>query len=101
VEIPVFLSDRVVAVPVEVQLRTVAMDFWASLEHKLYYKYDQEIPALLHDELAAAAQDAMRLDQRMELLYREIRGTGPAASRPAAEVMSQLRDRLRAGPLTT
>jgi GTP pyrophosphokinase len=91
VEIPVFLSDRVEAVPVEVQLRTVAMDFWASLEHKLYYKYEHDIPAHLHDELAAAGDDAMRLDQRMERMYREIRG----ATRPAAEVAAQLRDRVR------
>ena len=74
VDIPVFLSDRVVGVPVEVQLRTVAMDFWASLEHKIYYKYDPDIPAPLRDELSAAAEDAARLDQRMELLHREIHG---------------------------
>jgi len=95
VEIPVFLSDRVASVPVEVQLRTVAMDFWASREHKLYYKYDQDIPAALHDELFAAAGDATRLDQRMELLYREIRGTGPATSRPGVDVAAQLRERVR------
>jgi putative GTP pyrophosphokinase len=74
VEIPVFLSDQVVAVPVEVQLRTVAMDFWASLEHKIYYKHDPDIPDPLRAELAAAAEDAARLDQRMERLHREIHG---------------------------
>jgi putative GTP pyrophosphokinase len=74
VEIPVFLSDRVVTVPVEVQLRTVAMDFWASLEHKIYYKYDPDIPDRLREELAATAEDAARLDKRMELLHREIHG---------------------------
>jgi putative GTP pyrophosphokinase len=74
VEIPVFLSDRMVPVPVEVQLRTVAMDFWASLEHKIYYKYDPDIPPALRDELLAAAEDAARLDQRMERLHREIHG---------------------------
>ncbi|MGX6600944.1 GTP pyrophosphokinase [Micromonosporaceae bacterium Da 78-11] len=84
VEIPVFLSDRMVAVPVEVQLRTVAMDFWASLEHKLYYKYDHDIPARLHDELSAAAQDAMRLDQRMETLSQEIRGAGSGVASPVS-----------------
>ena len=74
VQVPVFLSDRVVQVPVEVQLRTAAMDFWASLEHKIYYKHDPEIPDALRDELAAAAEDAARLDQRMERLHREIHG---------------------------
>ena len=74
VEIPVFMSDRMVAVPVEVQLRTVAMDFWASLEHKIYYKHDPEVPAELRAELAEAAADAARWDQRMERLHREIHG---------------------------
>ncbi len=74
VEIPVFLSDRVVTVPVEVQLRTVAMDFWASLEHKIYYKYDPDIPDRLREELAATAEDAARLDKRMESLHQEIHG---------------------------
>ncbi len=95
VEIPVFLSDRVVAVPVEVQLRTVAMDFWASLEHKIYYKYDHDVPAHLHDELAGAAQDAMHLDQRMELLYREVRGIDPGADSLAGDIAAQLHRRLR------
>lgn len=95
VKIPVFLSDRVEVVPVEVQLRTVAMDFWASLEHKLYYKYDHDVPAHLRDELAAAAKDAMRLDQGMESLSRAIRGTGTEDADPAATVMTQLRERLQ------
>jgi putative GTP pyrophosphokinase len=66
VEIPVFLSDRVVSVPVEVQLRTVAMDFWASLEHKIHYKFEEDAPAALREELTAAATDAARLDERMD-----------------------------------
>jgi putative GTP pyrophosphokinase len=94
VEIPVFLSDRVVGVPVEVQLRTVAMDFWASLEHKLHYKWDHGIPARFQDELAATAEDAMRLDERMEQLNREIGGGAPTG-RHAADVVALLRDRLR------
>jgi putative GTP pyrophosphokinase len=74
VEIPVFLSDQVVPVPVEVQLRTVAMDFWASLEHKIYYKQDPDVPSALLDDRAAAAEDAARLDQRMERLHHQIHG---------------------------
>jgi putative GTP pyrophosphokinase len=74
IEIPVFLSDRAVAVPVEVQLRTVAMDFWASLEHKIHYKFEEDVPAGLRDELAATATDAARLDERMERLHAQIHG---------------------------
>jgi putative GTP pyrophosphokinase len=95
IEIPVFLSDRVAAVPVEVQLRTVAMDFWASLEHKLHYKYDHVVPARLYDELAATAEDAMRLDQRMELLNQEIGGADTAEGRGGADLVSRLRERVR------
>lgn len=72
VEVPVFMSDRVEHVPVEIQLRTIAMDFWASLEHKIFYKYDQEVPAHLLDELKAAADSASELDEKMEYLHRKI-----------------------------
>ena len=78
VEVPVFLSTGRVDVPVEVQFRTIAMDFWASLEHKIYYKYDRQVPHELLTELRAAAGTAADLDIRMERLHRELHG--PAAS---------------------
>ena len=77
VEVPVFLSTGRVEVPVEVQFRTLAMDFWASLEHKIYYKYDRLVPADLLDQLKDAADTAAELDTRMERLHREIRGPRP------------------------
>jgi putative GTP pyrophosphokinase len=64
-----------VHVPVEVQFRTIAMDFWASLEHKIYYKYDKQVPQELLDELSEAAVTASDLDARMERLHRQIRGS--------------------------
>jgi putative GTP pyrophosphokinase len=64
-------------VPVEVQFRTIAMDFWASLEHKIYYKYDRLVPDDLLAELKNAADTAAELDTRMERLHREIRGAHP------------------------
>jgi putative GTP pyrophosphokinase len=57
-----------------VQLRTVAMDFWASLEHKIYYKYDREVPAEMLHGLREAADVAADLDSKMENLHREVRG---------------------------
>ncbi|PWK86279.1 putative GTP pyrophosphokinase [Lentzea atacamensis] len=72
VRIPVFLSDRVEHVKVEVQLRTIAMDFWATLEHKLFYKYDDSPPADFVDELMSSAMIAAQLDERMESLHRRI-----------------------------
>ncbi|CAG7634075.1 GTP pyrophosphokinase family protein [Rhodococcus opacus] len=74
VEIPVFLSDRVVQVPIELQIRTIAMDFWASLEHKIYYKYKRSVPRRLLQELTEAADVAHRLDRKMERLHNEVSG---------------------------
>nr|WP_202567222.1 GTP pyrophosphokinase family protein [Agreia sp. COWG] len=73
VSVPVFMSDRVEQVPVEIQIRTIAMDFWASLEHKIYYKYNREVPAALLDELKEAADTANRLDVTMQSLHSQVR----------------------------
>ena len=74
VEIPVFLSDTTRAVPIEVQIRTVAMDFWASVEHKIYYKYAKAVPPDLVEELSVAARVAHELDARMAELHRIVHG---------------------------
>lgn len=74
VEVPVHLSDRVVPIVIELQLRTVAMDFWAALEHKIYYKYDQHVPADIVEELTAAAAASADLDARMERLHERVHG---------------------------
>ncbi|TQJ31167.1 GTP pyrophosphokinase family protein [Microbacterium sp. SLBN-146] len=85
VEVPVFLSTGRIAVPVEVQFRTIAMDFWASLEHKIYYKYDSLVPAELLGELKAAADTAAELDAKMERLHRELHGSPDSAPRKPAK----------------
>jgi putative GTP pyrophosphokinase len=72
VQVPVFLSHGAEHVYVEMQFRTVAMDFWASLEHKIFYKYDRDVPAQLLDELKEAAGIAADLDERMQRLHREV-----------------------------
>ena len=63
-QIPVFMSDRVENVYAEVQIRTIAMDFWASLEHKIYYKYQYEVPERLLKELKEAADSVIELDRK-------------------------------------
>ncbi|WP_427869383.1 GTP pyrophosphokinase [Leucobacter luti] len=72
--VPVYLSTGRVDVPVEVQFRTIAMDFWASLEHKIYYKYDRQVPNSLTRELKHAAEIAAELDTRMERLHVQLHG---------------------------
>lgn len=71
-QIPIFMSDRTENVCVEVQIRTIAMDFWASLEHKIYYKYNKEIPEQLSHELKDAANKVAELDKKMESIHREV-----------------------------
>jgi len=72
VEVPVFMSDGKEDICVEIQIRTIAMDFWASLEHKIFYKYNQSVPTELINELKEAADNANRLDQQMERLNQDI-----------------------------
>ncbi|AXH98099.1 GTP pyrophosphokinase family protein [Ornithinimicrobium avium] len=76
-EVPVHLSDRIVPVVVELQLRTVAMDFWAALEHKIYYKYDQDVPADIVHDLREAATASANLDAQMESLHDRVHGSHP------------------------
>ncbi|QKS70349.1 GTP pyrophosphokinase family protein [Paenalkalicoccus suaedae] len=73
VEVPVFMSDRTESVPIEIQIRTIAMDFWASLEHKIFYKYDRDVPERLKRELKEAAVSAAALDHKMEKLHNEMK----------------------------
>lgn len=72
VEIPIFLSDRTERVCVEVQIRTIAMDFWASLEHKIYYKFQKEVPSHLTAELKSAAEMIHFLDYKMKDIKEEM-----------------------------
>lgn len=65
VSVPVFFSSTVENVPVEIQLRTVSMDTWASLEHKLRYKYNGELPDDISDMLLNCADITSNLDHQM------------------------------------
>ncbi|SCY33168.1 GTP pyrophosphokinase [Butyrivibrio sp. INlla14] len=72
VSLPVYLSDRIVNVKVEIQIRTVAMDFWASLEHKIQYKFEGKAPTHINSELHECAKMVADLDARMLSLNEEI-----------------------------
>ena len=73
VRVPIFLSDRVVPTKVEIQIRTVAMDFWASLEHKIYYKYEGNTPEYIKKELRECADLVTFLDSKMLAINEEVR----------------------------
>ena len=68
VSVPIFLSDSVVDTKVEIQIRTIAMDFWASLEHKIRYKKNipEDKALYLQNEMLECAEISADLDRRMQ-----------------------------------
>ena len=73
VSVPVFFSDTTRFVSAEVQIRTIAMDFWASLEHDVRYKADKSrLPAGINEEMLACADEIARIDVKMQDMYKRI-----------------------------
>lgn len=72
VSIPIFLSNGSVDTKVEIQIRTVAMDFWASLEHKIHYKFEGNAPEHIKRELRECAEMVSDLDAKMLSLNEEV-----------------------------
>ena len=73
VSVPIFLSNNVIDTKVEIQIRTIAMDFWASLEHKIYYKFEGNAPGNIKNELKECAEIVSYLDHKMLSLNEEIK----------------------------
>ena len=73
IETPVYLSDSKQLVNVEVQIRTIAMDFWASLEHELKYKTTTDVSADLANQLKACAETIAATDRRMQDIYKTLK----------------------------
>lgn len=72
VSVPIFLSDGPIDTKVEIQIRTIAIDFWASLEHKIYYKFEGNAPEHISRELKECADMVSELDDKMLSLNEEI-----------------------------
>jgi putative GTP pyrophosphokinase len=70
--VPVSFASGVANVKVEIQIRTIAMDFWASLEHKIKYKYPNKVPKNISKELKESAKMVTRLDKKMSNLGRNL-----------------------------
>lgn len=77
VTIPVFLSDKTIDTKVEVQIRTIAMDFWASLEHKIHYKFEGNAPDHISNELKECSELVAYLDQKMLSINEEVQKYNP------------------------
>lgn len=73
VSVPVSLKEGCINTKVEIQIRTIAMDFWASIEHKIRYKYEKDIPPHVQRELKECADIVKFLDQKMLSLNEEVK----------------------------
>jgi len=77
VSVPIYLSNTMVNTKVEVQIRTIAMDFWASLEHKIYYKFEGNAPERIRKELKECADIVAFLDKKMLAINEEVKSYYP------------------------
>lgn len=76
VSVPIFLSDSVVDTKVEIQIRTIAMDFWASLEHDIRYKVDKtKLPEGINEEMFECAGKIAEIDRQMQDMYQRIKAS--------------------------
>ena len=74
IRVPVYLSDRTEQVVAEIQIRTIAMDFWASLEHDVHYKVDKtKLPEGINEEMLACADRIAEIDRQMQNMYMRIK----------------------------
>lgn len=74
IRVPVYLSDRTEQVTAEIQIRTIAMDFWASLEHDIRYKVDKtKLPEGINEEMLECAGKIAEIDRQMQEMYRRIK----------------------------
>ena len=74
IKVPVYLSDRTEYLAAEVQIRTIAMDFWASLEHDIRYKADKsKLPQGINEEMLECAGKIAEIDRQMQGMYKRIK----------------------------
>ncbi len=85
ISVPVHFSDGTHQVPVEIQIRTIAMDFWASLEHELQYKSGEKAARNIVPELRACAEAIASLDKKMQSIYHELEAIRPGKVPPAKD----------------
>ena len=85
VEVPVFFSDQTRNMRVEVQIRTIAMDFWASLEHQLKYKKQVDNETEIVEELRQCAETIAATDERMLKIRNQINGKDSGTLQPESD----------------
>lgn len=85
ISVPVFLAGNMEDIKVEIQIRTIAMDFWASLEHKIYYKFEGHAPEYIEQNLKDCASIVATLDNEMWSLNEAIQNS---SEHPSDDVIS-------------
>lgn len=84
IRMPVYLSDRTEHVTAEIQIRTIAMDFWASLEHDIRYKVDKtKLPEGINEEMLECSGKIAEIDRKMQDMYRRIKAAEKNTASPA------------------
>lgn len=92
VSVPIFLSENVIDTKVEIQIRTIAMDFWASLEHKIYYKYEGNAPERIRNQLKECADIVSYLDKKMLSINEEVQSFNHVNEAQVRTYQSNLND---------
>ena len=92
VDVPVYISKGKLYIPVEIQIRTVAMDFWATLEHGIRYKSTDEVPQKIVDELRACADVITETDYKMQEIFKALQKVNDMADETPESIMEAERD---------
>ena len=92
VDVPVYVSQGKLFIPVEIQIRTVAMDFWATLEHGIRYKAPAEVPPSIVDELRACADVITETDYKMQEIFKALQKVNDMADETPESIMEAERD---------
>ena len=87
VDVPVYMSQGKLFIPVEIQIRTVAMDFWATLEHGIRYKATDEVPQGIVDQLRSCADVITETDYKMQEIFRALQMVHDKADIPPEKIV--------------
>ena len=87
VDVPVYMSQGKLFIPVEIQIRTVAMDFWATLEHGIRYKATDEVSQSIVDQLRACADVITETDYKMQEIFRALQMVHDKADIPPEKIV--------------
>ncbi len=89
VDVPVYMSQGKLFIPVEIQIRTVAMDFWATLEHGIRYKSTDAVPQSVVDELRACADVITETDYKMQKIFQTLQMVDDKAAESTESIIEE------------